>query len=285
MSVRDYCIDDLSRIEEMNAFCAVSIRFHGDIRPENVLCAVNEKGDIVGAGYLKLGETGARCMLEVSTFTDEAHAGDLAIEGMLVDGFNRRIREIKRMMPEKDVYLRSLCEADEIDRIQLFMERGFRLHAVIPVMKRDLSKKTQHHKIPDNVQIKELSFTDDEIIKYVNADLMTGEDPQSRAEVRFKSGHPSFKCFAAMCGSEVVGATSVWDISDERAATEHIFVVESYRRKNIAKELIATALDELRRRGRKIATLCVRGTNMPAIKLYLSCGYTLYYNLIELRDE
>lgn len=284
MILRDYCTNDLSSIEKMNTYCAISIRFHRDIKPENVLCVVNENEEIAGVGYLKLSEipTEAKCVFDISTFLDKARASDSTVERMLMDGFIQRIHEIKRTMPDKNVCLRSFCEADELDHAQLLMEKGFHLHAAIPVLKCEIHKETEHYQIPGNVQIKELSFTDDEITKYVNADLMTGENPQSQAEIRFKSGDPNFKCFIATCDSEVVGAISVWDINDERSATENIFVTEPYRRKNIARELIATAFDELKHRGKKIATLCVRGTNLPAIKLYLSCGYTLYYYLIEL---
>jgi len=75
---------------------------------------------------------------------------------------------------------------------------------------------------------------------------------------------------------------TTWLIEDTHSATENIFVVPNWRRKNIAKELISTALRDLKQNGKTIATLCTKGTNKDAIKLYLSYGYTLYYNLIEL---
>jgi len=279
-----YCADDLVSIEKLNRYCALAIRYHGDIKPENVLCAARENGEIAGVGYLKPTqiEADAKRVFDVSTFVDDACTGDLAVEGTLLDGLIRRANEMKDMFPGKSVRLRAFCEADDIGRIQVLMDKGFSPSAVIPVMKYDLGKETRHYPIPDNVHIRELSFTGDNVSKYVEADLMTGESPQSRSELLFKSGDPSFKCFVAVCGSEIVGAVSVWDISDERAATENIFVVEPYRRKNIARELLATAFDELKRRGKKMATLSVRGTNAPAIRLYLSCGYTLYYNLVEI---
>ncbi|MGE5579262.1 MAG: GNAT family N-acetyltransferase [Bacillota bacterium] len=286
MNPRRYCEDDLGSIEKINMYCALSIRYHRDVKPENVLCVVGENGEIAGVGYLKPTqiEADAKRVFEISTFVDNVSADGhgFAIEGILVDGFIRRANEMELMEPGEDVRLRCFCEADEIDRMQLLMEKGFYPNAVIPVLKYDLHRETKHYQIPDTVQIRELSFKDDEIAKYVSADLMTGESPQSRAEIRFKSGDPSFKCFIAVCNAEVVGAVSVWDISEERAATENIFVIEPYRRKNIARELLATALDELKGRGKKIATLSVRGTNVPAIRLYLSCGYTLYYNLVEM---
>lgn len=287
MILREYCPDDLTAIEAINRYCSLVIRFHRDVKPENVLCVVDENGEMAGVGYLRpiQMQPEAKSIFEISMFSGEECAGDLAVKRILLDGFVQKVNEIKCMTPSKTVCLRVFCEADEVDHIQLLMEKGFHLNAVIPVMKYDLQRDTQHHQIPENVQIRELSFKSDEIAKYAEADLQTGESPQSRAEVWFRSGDPSFKCFVATCNSEIVGAASVWDISDERAATENIFVLEPYRRKNIARELLATAFDELKGRGKKIATLSVRGTNLPALRLYLSCGYTLYYNLVELVYE
>lgn len=284
MLLRNYCVDDLGAIDEINRYCAVSIRYHGDVKPENVLCVENESGKIVGAGFLKPNQvkSDTKRLFDILTFIDEASASAREVEGTLLDGFIQRANEMKRVLSGKDVCLRTFCEADDIGRIQFLMDKGFHQDAVIPVMKYDLSTETRHYRIPDDVQIRQLSFKGDDVAKYVEADLVTGESPQSRSEVLFKSGDPSFKCFVAVCGPAIVGAASVWDISDERAATENVFVLEPYRRKNIARELLATAFDELKSRGKKIATLSVRGTNVPAIRLYLSCGYTLYYNLVEM---
>ena len=169
--------------------------------------------------------------------------------------------------------------------MQFFLQKGFSICSVIPVLKYDLLQETKHYNIPDGVHINEYSFNNESIRKYFHADLIASGVPQSEADIKFMTGDPSFKCFVATCNSEVVGAISVWNITDKRAATENIFVIPSYRRNNIARELIATAFDELKGRGMEIATLSMSGTNLSAMKLYLSCGYSLYYNLIEMQYE
>lgn len=146
-------------------------------------------------------------------------------------------------------------------------------------------QKTKHFDIPDNVHIEQYSFTEDNLKNYIQADFEASALPESEADIKFKGGDPNFKCFVATCNSKVVGGISVWNITDKRAATENIFVIPQFRRNNIARELIATAFDELKKRGMEIATLSMSGTNLRAMKLYLSCGYSLYYNLIEVVYE
>jgi ribosomal protein S18 acetylase RimI-like enzyme len=288
MLLRNYSSTDLNAIEKINSFCAISIRYHGDIKEENVFCVVDDKDELTGVGYLKFNEKIQRkdkLIIEFSTSLHESHRGDMKIDGILMDGLINRFYEIKQAIPEKKLYLRVCCEADEINDMQFFMQKGFGLNSVIPVLKYDLSQNTKHYDIPEDVKIIEYSFNDESIKKYIEADILSGGSPESEASIRFCTGDPSFKCFAAICNSEVVGAISIWNITDKRAATENIFVVPTHRRKNIARELIATAFDELKSRGMEIATLSMSGTNLSAMKLYLSCGYSLYYNIIEMLYE
>lgn len=285
MQLRNYCAADLGAIEKINSFCAVSIKYHGDIKEENILCVVDENEKLIGAGYLKFDERlrkKGKLVIGFSTSIEEAHQGNMDAEGMLTDGLINRFHEIRRTVSYGEVCLRTCCEPDGIRNMQLLIDKGFCLNSVIPVLKYDLSQETKHYDIPGDVRINEYAFTEENIKKYVHADSAASDMPESEADIRFKTGDPNFKCFAATCDSEFVGAISVWNITDKRAATENIFVVPSFRRKNLARELIAAAFDELKGRGMEIATLSMSGTNMPAMKLYLSCRYTLYYNLIEM---
>lgn len=288
MILRDYCNNDLEAIEKINSFCAISIKYHGDILPENILCITDEKEKIIGVGYLKFNKKNqikGKQIIEFSTFIIEEHTEDIEVYELLMDGLIKKFHEIKKSMPERELCLRICCETDEINDMQFFLKKGFNLNSVIPVLKYDLFREIEHYQIPDNVHIHEYAFTNESIKKYVNADLMASGKPESESDIWFKTGDASFKCFVATCNSEVIGAISVWNINNERAATENIFVMEPYRRKNIARELIATAFDELKKRDMKIATLSMKGTNLPAMKLYLSSGYSLYYNLIEMIYE
>jgi len=288
MVLRKYSNDDLEAIEKMNSFFAITIKYHGDISKQDVICVVGRDEKLIGVGYLKYDKKFNRkgkYLIEFSTLVDEEHQGNMKIDGMLMDGLIKRYHEIKNANPQKELCLRICCETDEIKDMQFFLEKGFNLNSVIPVLKYDLLHKTKHFDIPGNVHIEQYSFTEDNLKNYIQADFEASGLPESEADIKFNGGDPNFKCFAATCNSKVVGGISVWNITDKRAATENIFVIPSFRRKNIARELIATAFDELKQRGMEIATLSMSGTNLRAMKLYLSCGYSLYYNLIEMIYE
>ena len=288
MILRKYSNDDLEAIEKMNSFFAITIKYHGDINEEDVLCIVDRDEKLIGVGYLKYDKkfnTKGKYSIEFSTLLDEEHQGNMKIDGMLMDGLINRYHEIKNANPQKELCLRICCETAEINDMEFFLDNGFSLNSVIPVLKYNLLKETKHYDIPDNVQIKEYSFSEENLQNYLDADFEASGIPESKADIRFKGGDPNFKCFVATYDSKIVGAISIWNITDKRAATENIFVIPSFRRKNIARELIATAFDELKERGMEIATLSMSGTNLRAMKLYLSSGYSLYYNLIEMIYE
>lgn len=284
MKLRKYNSTDLDAIDKIDSL----MKYQGDIKKENIICIIDDNDKVIGVGWLKFDENvhiNGKHFIKLSTKLDEAHKCDTEADGMLVDGLIRRFLQIKNAISGEQFCLHIFCETDEIKDMQFFLEKGFSLCSVIPVLKYDLLQETKHYNLPDCVQINEYSFNNESIRKYYHAELIASGVPQSEADIKFMTGDPSFKCFVATCNSEVVGAISVWNIIDKRAATENIFVIPSYRRKNIARELIATAFDELKGRGMEIATLSMMGTNLPAMKLYLSCGYSLYYNLIEMLFE
>jgi ribosomal protein S18 acetylase RimI-like enzyme len=76
---------------------------------------------------------------------------------------------------------------------------------------------------------------------------------------------------------------SIWNIGDGRGATENIFTIPSYRRKNIAKEVIVTGLEELKKSGQTIGTLSMAGNNDKAMRLYQKLGYKLMYYMVEVQ--
>lgn len=222
------------------------------------------------------------------TFSTQAHADhkeNRNVESLLIDGLKKRFHKIKAECPDKKIYMRTCCDSDEIDDMQFFLGKGFSMGSAIPVLKYDLTQDTKHYEIPACALIKKYEFDETAITRYLKADLSASTDLDAQTDILFNLSDPSFACYTAICDDEIIGAISIWNLSEERAATENIFVVPSHRRQNIARELISTAFDILKAINIKIATLSVRGENLSAIRLYLSCGYTLYYNLIEMIYE
>lgn len=284
LEIKKYAPSDLGAIEKMDAFAATEIQYHKGIHNENVICVVD--GDvIVGVGFLIIPKPIAlkgKQYVEFSTVIRDEYRTDFVIDSLLTDGLIARFHEVKHENSKMDLYMRVCCENDEISDMQFLLEKGFTLNAVIPVLSYDLTQDIGHYSIPEEITIQRVAFTPQKIKSYLEADFEACEQLDDEAAIWFRTGNPSFACFAAMKGEQMVGAISVWNITKDQAATENIFVVPSYRRKNIAKELIATAFEELKQREMKIATLSMLGTNRPAMNLYLSCGYKLYYNLLEM---
>lgn len=274
-------------IGEMDALLGLQIQYHRGVREENILCA-EEGGVLAAAGCLLLHETRDTGRLKV-TFSRCARQAGTEAEGRLLDGLLDRFREIGKGRPGAETFLCAYCGAEETGEMQRLMERlmerGFALSAAIPVMGFDLTGEIRRCEPPEGLSIERLEFDRAGMDAYLKADASANAEPDSEADCWFRTGDPSFACFAAKSGGQVVGAVSIWEIGEGRGATENIFVVPQYRRKNVARALISTAFETLKDRGMKLATLSLRGENLPAMRLYLSCGYTLRGCLIELRYE
>jgi ribosomal-protein-alanine N-acetyltransferase len=70
----------------------------------------------------------------------------------------------------------------------------------------------------------------------------------------------------------VMGFLIFWAVHDEI----HILNIATdplHRRRNVARRLMLTALDQGRARGARLATLEVRRSNLPAITLYRALGF------------
>jgi ribosomal protein S18 acetylase RimI-like enzyme len=284
MELRAYAESDMCRIEQINAFLALQIKYHGGVQRENIICAI-ENDMIVGAGILVLQQDIMeieKIIVDLYTYSDENHQNDSSLTPMMTDGLIVRFIELQAADHAHAMYLRAFRMPDELLSIQLLLCRGFTINGVIPWMKCDLSNNCAQYSIPDEIRIERYEFDAASMQKYLEAAASSGLHTNGAADSWFRTGAPGFACFAALHNNEVVGAISIWDTSADCGATEFIFVVPSYRRRNIAKGLIATAFDELRKRGKKEASLTVHGLNLRAIKLYLSLNYHLVGNIMEL---
>lgn len=80
------------------------------------------------------------------------------------------------------------------------------------------------------------------------------------------------RCSVAREEGRVVGYLCVWEVGGELHIT-NLAVHPAARRRGIARQLLATALDEARRRGLRVAALEVRPSNHEARALYESFGF------------
>ena len=272
--IKPYNESYLSQLERIDAFIVLQLKYHGGIKAENVFCAI-VNDIVVGVGMLIIFQ-GSRA--EFSVYSDDPDVKQALIERLIT-----RFIELRKESDSKLV-LRVCRFSNEFDDIQFLLSKGFRTDSTILFLKRDLSGEISHYPIPDDVEIRPYEFDNESMLKYIKAAEDSGLLPlKDIHDSWFRTGAPGFACYTAFYKDDIVGSVTIFDVSEVRAATEFIFVAPIYRRKNIARELIATALFESRSRGKKEASLTVYGSNSPAINLYLSMGYSLAGSLIELK--
>ncbi len=71
----------------------------------------------------------------------------------------------------------------------------------------------------------------------------------------------------------VAGYVAFWRVLDE-VHINNLAVHPDFRRRGLGRLLLQGALDEARRLGARRATLEVRRSNLPAIRLYAAAGFT-----------
>lgn len=289
--IRNYKTEDLDEVFQMDQFLGLSIQYNGDYKAENIFCLVDKEDHLHGIGCLILDATWY-VIDEIDTIhlmnykiqLNENITDTRTYESILMDRLIERIKELKTIYPTKTLGICSYCEDKDISDMEFLLSKSFEMSGVVPVFKYQLSKEIPSFELPEYIKIKEYQFTDGKAManyQKANKDASDGI-ADSEPELWFRTGAPEFKCYVATAGDEIVGAISTWFIDEGHSATENIFVIKEYRRKNIAKKLITVVLTELKDNDKQIATLSTKGTNKNAIKLYQSLGYELFYNLVEM---
>lgn len=289
IAIHPFTPADLPALESLDPLLWLSMRHHGDYTPENAFCAY--EGDTL-LGFGTLSKTGSwytsetrdplrRLMLSLRTAPDLEDPDE--VRGLLLDALILRVKQIAAEFPDRRVAISAFVEEDDGYLIQQLLERGFGMDTLIPVLGVDLEEPLASPAPPPEFRIASYDYESQGVAAYVEADYLASDHQvDSPNEVAFRLHGPGFETFAAFDGSRLVGACSVWEIGEGRAATENIFVLPEYRGRGIARALVLTALRELQSRGLDLATLTVEGTNREALGLYVSLGYTYRYLILEM---
>ncbi|MDO5521672.1 MAG: GNAT family N-acetyltransferase [bacterium] len=286
--------EELKAIKEMDYMMWLSIQYHGDFSKENTMIAIDEKETVLGAGCLSFDSswyaTTKETMhnLTAEFVLKETLPKETAkeVRHKLMNKLKERFDSYQNEDKERKQCIQSFCESTDTDELQFYLDEGFTMETIIPVMKLELSTDISHTNLPANVTIVPLAKDLDTIHSYIHATSLSYEDgPDSERELLFRMGAKDLCCFTAVSNGAIVGGISVWGIDKQRAATENLFVIPKFRRQGIAKELMATAAAHLKQQGFTCATLSMLGTNRKAMDLYLERGYKLYYLLIRMQYQ
>ncbi len=292
--IRNYSIEDADKIGNFNKLLELSYSYNGDFKSENIYCAANEEGDILGVGHLEPHDTWALITKEdmPSDYIYKLRLGisvnfelepPESLRDELLEALLMRAKELKKMHQGKKIRLIKYIASEDNAEIDYLLSKDFAAYRTSFVMKRDLTDEIPDAPEVDGINVVNWKIaTEEEKKQYLDAEAKSNAGVcWSLNQLSWYSFGPEWDTFTAFSGDKVVGSTMTWMITDERSATENIFVIPEWRKKGVAKLVITEALKFLKNRGKNIATLSVFGDNKPAIALYKSLGYKMYFTNIE----
>lgn len=292
--IRNYCRYYADKIGNFDKITELAYSYNPDFKPANIFCAVNSEDEILGVGHLEPHITWAPIdkdsqapdyiySLRVSIILNPAYSTDKNLSSDLMDALLIRAREIKKDYPGKKIRIIKYISSDNNEEMDFLISKGFAANRTSLVMKRDLNEEILSCPYSPDIRIVNWKMETEEDLKlYFEADSICSDGAAwSINLVRWMRNAPEWATFAAFSGDELVGSVMTWLITEERSATENIFVLPKRRRMGVAKAFITEALKYLKLKGKTMATLCVYGDNKPALQLYKSLGYRMYSVNIE----
>ncbi|WP_379135272.1 GNAT family N-acetyltransferase [Paenibacillus sp. sgz500958] len=261
--------------------------YHDDFDKKNMFCAVRGDNEIVAVAHLMEHDTFHAIrpdddlnFIRYLTFeiTFAADLEDERVKDALTEALLKRAREIKAEYPNKRIVMAEYIDTDDFEELSYLLARGFTIHDTIVVFKFDLSKEIPNYPLPEGVRVLPYALDHSEALEqYHQAELASFDGVAwSMNQLRWMQGAQEMVNYCAFHGSQFIGNTSTWRITEERSATENVFVIPEWQHKGVARSILCTALSELKKQGKTIATLGTHGNNRKAIRLYTQIGYELY---------
>ncbi|MEI5909244.1 GNAT family N-acetyltransferase [Bacillus spongiae] len=289
--IRNYTEEDADKIAQFNVVLMLTYCYNGDYKPENIFCAVDQENTIMAVGHLEFDQTWSimnktnqsidyvyKLNLDISISNNGEWSSLLPIREELMNCLITRANEIKNQFPERNIRVCHNISTDKISDIDYYLSKGFMSKRSQFVMKRDLTEEIKNVPHSDKIRIINWKMkTKEEEKQYLRAEAKGDLEGISWSlnRLRWTKGGPEWDTFTAFAGEDVVGSVMTWGISENRSATESIFVLPEWRQKGIAKAVITEALKFLKEKGKSEATLCVLSDNYKAIALYQSLGYKI----------
>ena len=256
---------------------------------QNLFCAVNESGTLVGYAplypVLIREPSGLPHTIWTEIKVDPACDGMNEIKEQLFERLLSRTREVTRDFPGHPVHLTFQYFPSETASIAYVTSKGCEYTDSVFTMRRNLSTEILRVFPSRDICIRSWCMESEaEQQQYVRArNECFPEAPVGLEEWQYFTKSPQWSVgttFAAFDGEELVGNVAVfWDEAENQASgrkigfTEYIFVRPGWRGKNIARSLITAGLNHLKQRGLTEAHLEVRAKNLGALRLYTELGY------------
>jgi Acetyltransferases len=284
--IRNYQTEDAQKIGSFDKIAELAYLYKGDLKADNIFCAVSSENEILGAAdlepHISWTPIDKDCQdpdyiyrLAVNIRINPLYESDKNLRSSLMDALLKRAREIKKDYPGKKIRVIKYIPSSDNVEMDLFLSKGFVAYRTSLVMKRDLTEEIKPYPCGADFRIVNWKMeTEEELQSHVEADAICNNGAAWNLDtvrwIRYAQGWASF---AAFSGDDFLGSVTILSASEESSVTENIFVLPQWRRKGAAKAFITEALKHLKREGKTTASLCVDGDNKPAINLYKSLGY------------
>jgi ribosomal protein S18 acetylase RimI-like enzyme len=256
---------------------------------ENVFCALDEEGQLVGYAPLYPVLMREQSDLPHTFWTEiKVHPGvelGIAIKDQLFERLLLRTRELARDFPGHPIHLTFQYFPSETASIDYVASKGCHYTESVFSMQRDLSREIPAMPPVEGIVIRPWRMESEaEQQAYVAArNECFPEAPIELEEWQYFMQSPQWSVgttFAAFEGNRLVGNVAVfWDEAENQKSarkigfTEYIFVMPEWRGKNFARQLITAGLQHLKQHGLEEAHLEVRAKNEGALRLYVGLGY------------
>lgn len=269
----------------------------------NILCAVDADGTLVGYAPLFPVAVDAaadpaiphRLWAALKPDADLPAEAAREVADALMERLLTRSAEVAAELPPRRVDLTLECAATEAPAIAYALSRGFIHEASVFAMARDLAEPPPSAPVPVGIAVREWKMaSSDERRAYLEArNAAFPESPWTLEGLSYFLRSPHWAVgttCAAFDGERLVGNVLVyWDPHQAGARrigyTEEIFTLAPWRRRGIARCLIARGLAYLRAHGVSEAHLQVRATNADALGLYTALGYRIVSETLHLARE
>jgi len=269
-TVRPFREEHLEQLQAIDAGTWGHFKWDRTIDPLSMFGATDERDRLVGAGALMNKDANLLMRTVHSPSLPQAEVQRLKAQlaDALVNRFLERHREKAGVIPRLLARIRN-----EEDR-NLYEGRGFLPTGdIIQLYLRDISASFPAvPQLPTGIEIRPWpmrSSAEKEV--YLRADQSIFPNDYSMEMLNYMQGGPVWFVMAAFHGDKLIGSSMSW--GTEVGITERLFTLPGWRRKGIAKGLLAASLQQHRELGRTHVSAAVSGSNVAGEALLRSAGF------------
>ena len=289
--IRKFDINDFEKIKVLNNDLYFKIKNNKTFNIDNCFVAISNLEKVIGVCALAYDGTWfyleskrediPSYRMQIELFVDDISCKK-EVEVALVNEAKKHIQKFKNIYPDKKLCMRCFVLSNQKDEIQFWLEQGFSTKGIMWIFDFDLKKTIPIYECNENISIEKIDFSTEkaDYLKANELGFFGVQDAEN--ELSYRVFNCSALIFCAKKENEIVSSVTIWEIENKKVATENIFTIPNFRRKNICRKTLAFVLKYLKEKGYEVARLTCESDNDNAISLYFDMGYKYKNHFIEL---